>query len=179
MSKIVRSTLNMYFYFCCQHVCLSRDIAHFNVRSSPEKRKWKYVRKVKKNYTDTALFDPTDEHDEKCPFSFTVHLIKNGNNSLPIIKNKRCLVLKWKRGSSIQSRYHCGHCHIKTKFLNAPTKYMNKDDAELALHCAQLAISSTSVEHLLCTCNHSGYNIDWNPAQIQYLDKKYNSRQIS
>lgn len=40
---------------------------------------------------------------------------------------------------------------------------------ESEFHCAQSIISLTSVVHLLCTRNHLGYNIDWNPAQNRYL----------
>lgn len=97
--------------------------------------------------------------------SLFIYCTIHKKNSLPIIKKKGGWVLKCKGGCDVQSRYHCSNSHIKSEFLNAPSKYTDKDDMELAIHCDQSAISSTSIAHLLNDCIHFGYIIDYNPSQ--------------
>ena len=47
--------------------------------------------------TDTALYNPNQEDDEKCPFTLTVKHVKNDNNPLLIIENKGRQVFKCKK----------------------------------------------------------------------------------
>lgn len=145
-----------------------------NIRKKNAKRQKKKVHPTcKKNDTDTSLYDPYESDDERCPFSFTVHLIRNVTilDGKPfLMANKGCWVLKQKRGCTTNKRWHCGHCQLMSSYITAPLKLLPDNDVELAEECAKGAMSAPSVAHLLTVRNKD--NIDWKPSQIRNLLKK-------
>ena len=159
-------------YFSCQHGCTSRT-STTPKKSTPKRKKRKYTRHVKKNETNTSLYDPYESDDERCPFSFTVHLIKNVDilDGKPFfMQNKGCWVLKKKRGCTSNKTLHCGHRQLMSSYITAPAKLLPDNDVELASQCAKGGVSAPSVAHLLTVRNND--NIDWNPSQIRNLLKK-------
>lgn len=67
---------------------------------------------------------------------------------------------------------HCGHFHMLTEHLNAPSSCMSKKEEKLAKQCIECGINSTSIAHLLNTRNASGLNVNWNPSQFYRMSKK-------
>ena len=116
--KYCAKTIEHEIYFCCQHGCTTRKSKYSKSISPSNCKKRKYNRKLKDNDTDTYLFDPYDSDDERCPFSFTVHLVKSEQSAdeVPLfIPNKGHWVLKRKRGCTKDVRLHCGHNHMKSE----------------------------------------------------------------
>ena len=59
-----------------------------------------------------------------------------------------------------------------TEHMNAPSTCLSKKEVALAKQCRECGINSKSISHLLNKRNDSGYNIDWNPAQIYRIRQK-------
>ena len=133
-------------------------------------RKRKYERTKEKNTTFTWKYkDP----EKKCPFSFTIQLITIDYKAYPFREmNGRWILKSANPNYKKNCRLHCHHFHMLTEHLNAPNECMHPAEKLLAKQCRECGISSASISHLLNNRNESGYNIDWNPAQIFRLTQK-------
>ena len=72
-------------------------------------------------------------------------------------------------------RSHRFHVCVPTEYLPANSKILTQEEYELALNCSQLSFSPSSVSNLLSTRDTQGIGIRWDPGQMRYLDKKYES----